>query len=70
MAQIKVSEGLKSWYGQLWADYLVRNKELIFKIETKLRSNRNLIFFKLLKIKTATSFREYKRALESNKAYS
>ena len=32
MAKIKVSEGLKSWYYQLWADYLIRNTKTCYNV--------------------------------------
>ena len=34
MAQIKVSEGLKSWYHQLWAEYLFRNPKIPYNVST------------------------------------
>ena len=32
MAQIKISEGLKSWYPQLWTDYFIRNPKSPYNV--------------------------------------
>ena len=32
MAKIMISEGLKSWYYKLWADYLIRNSKTPYNV--------------------------------------